>query len=67
MGLFDEQLKIQLKAPPVAGKANIMLICFLAEFCNCPKSSITIKSSLNGCRKRILINDIDRLPEKIAG
>ena len=65
-GLYDNCLKIQLKAPPVDGKANKALIEFLASLCTIAKSKITIKRGLTSRRKTISIQDIQIIPAKIS-
>jgi len=45
-GLYDNCLKIQLKAAPVEGKANKALIDYLSITCDVSKSQVTIKRGL---------------------
>ncbi len=54
----DGSLTVNLKSPPVEGKANEELIKLLAEKFNLPKSSIRIKSGLSSRQKLIEIDDI---------
>lgn len=61
-GLYDKRVKIQLKTPPVDGKANKALIAFVAKICGIPKSSITIKHGLSNRRKTLLIDNIPEIP-----
>ncbi len=42
----QDYLKIQVNAQPIENKANNMLIKFLAEIFNIPKSNLLIKSGL---------------------
>ena len=65
-GLYDNCLKIQLKTPPVEGKANRALIIYLAKILNFPKSSFTIKRGLNSRRKTIIIRDVTNIPDEIG-
>ena len=65
-GLYDNCLKIQLKSPPVDGKANKALIGFLASLCSTTKSQISIKRGLTGRRKTILIQGLQEIPAKIS-
>ena len=65
-GLYDNCLKIQLKTPPVDGKANKALIDFLASLCGIAKSKISIKRGLSSRRKTIVIQNILEIPAKIS-
>lgn len=52
----DGSLTINLKSPPVNGKANAELIKFLADKFDVPKSNIKIKSGLSSKQKLIEID-----------
>ncbi|MBE9055419.1 DUF167 domain-containing protein [Sphaerospermopsis sp. LEGE 08334] len=54
----DGSLIVNLKSPPINGKANEELINLLAEKFNLPKSHIRIKSGLTSRQKLIEIDDI---------
>lgn len=62
VGLHDQRLKIQLKAAPVEGKANAMLIRYLAELLTLPRAQITIKQGHKGRQKTIQIKGISEIP-----
>lgn len=64
-GLHDHRLKIQLKSPPVDGKANKMLIDYLAKMCARPRSDVTIQRGESSRFKTIQINGIQQIPEQI--
>lgn len=51
----DGSLTVNLKSPPLDGKANQELIKLLAERFDIPKSRITIKSGLSSKQKLIAI------------
>ena len=51
--MADGTLKVNLKSPPVDGKANKELIKLLAEKFNVSKSDIQIKSGLSSKTKLI--------------
>lgn len=53
----DGSLIVNLKSPPVDGKANEELIKLLADKYDVPKSFITIKSGLTSRQKLIEIYD----------
>jgi len=65
-GLYDNCLKIQLKTPPVDGRANKALIAFLAKTLGLPKPSISIKRGLSNRRKTIVIEYIKEIPALIS-
>lgn len=62
-GLFNSRLRIKIKAPPVAGKANKEIISMLAEEFNTRKSNINIISGRLNRNKTIDIISPTRLPE----
>ena len=43
-GLFDNALKVKIKAPAVENKANEELIKYFAKLLKLPKSTITLKT-----------------------
>ncbi|MEQ9666982.1 DUF167 domain-containing protein [Coleofasciculus sp. G2-EDA-02] len=53
--MADGTLKVNLKSPPVDGKANKELIQLLAEKFNVTKSQVQIKSGLSAKTKLIEI------------
>ncbi len=53
---IDGSLTVNLKSPPVDGKANEELIKLLAERFDVPKANIRIKSGLSSRQKIIEIN-----------
>jgi uncharacterized protein (TIGR00251 family) len=57
-GVHNNALKIRLQAPPVEGKANQALICFLSDVLNLPRVQISIASGKAGRDKVILIKGI---------
>lgn len=54
----DGSLIVNLKSPPVDGKANEELIKILAKKFNVPKSSIRIKLGLSSRQKLVEIGEI---------
>ncbi|MBD2691602.1 DUF167 domain-containing protein [Anabaena catenula] len=54
----DGSLIVNLKSPPVDGKANEELIKLLAEKFDVPKSYIRIKSGLSSRQKLVEIDDV---------
>jgi len=59
VGVFDGALKIRLHAQPIEGKANEVLIRYLAGALRVPKSAINITHGHAGKRKIIEINARD--------
>ena len=55
-GLYDNALKVKIKAPAVENKANEELIKFLSKLLKLPKSSITLKSGETAKLKTIYIS-----------
>lgn len=55
-GLHGGALKLRLAAAPVEGRANAALCAFLAEFCEVPKSSVSLLSGESSRVKRIRID-----------
>ena len=60
MGEYNEALKIAVQAPPEKGKANDMLIKFLAKTLGISKQNITILSGETNQLKRIQIIGIEK-------
>ncbi len=65
-GLYDNCLKVQLKTPPIEGKANKALISYLAKLWGIPKSKISIKRGLSSRRKTLLITDLAEIPSDLS-
>ena len=63
VGFEGEWLKIRIAAPPVDGKANRVLVEFLAHLLSIPKSCIEIKSGFASRRKVVRIKSCD--PERL--
>ncbi|WP_456382784.1 DUF167 domain-containing protein [Hydrogenimonas sp.] len=53
VGIFDDTLKIKVKAPAVEGAANKELVKFLSKTLKIPKSEILFVSGETSKRKRI--------------
>ncbi len=63
IGIHNQSLKVKIKSPPIDGKANKTIIKFLAAKFNLSKSSISIISGELNRDKRILIKEVNKLPE----
>ena len=58
IGVVDGALRIRVQAPPVDGKANKVLIKFLAKQLGCPSSAISIVGGQTARHKRLHIAGI---------
>ena len=64
-GLHGERLKIRISAPPVDGKANAMLIEFLASAFAVSKRQVSLLSGQQSRHKRVLIEAPQQLPDEL--
>ncbi|MFN4324601.1 MAG: DUF167 domain-containing protein [Azonexus sp.] len=64
-GRHGDALKIRLAAPPVDGKANEVLIRFIADTLGLPKSAVCLKSGQTSRRKVLEVTGA--LPEAVTG
>jgi len=64
-GIYDDTLKILIKAPAVEGAANRELIKFLSKSFKIPKSEIRLISGETGKRKRIRLPINEKVEEFI--
>lgn len=58
-GVFGDQLKIAVQAPPVDGKANEALLRWLAKTLGLNKREVTLTSGQTSRDKRVKIQGID--------
>ena len=67
-GLYDNALKVKIKAPAVENKANEELINFFSKLLKVPKSSVILKSGDTSKLKTLYINNctIDKLKNVCA-
>jgi len=67
VGLYQDAIKIKLKAPPVDGKANEELVTFLSKLLSIPKNSIEIAKGETNRNKIIILPDgsVDKLLKKV--
>src|SRR4051812_23896421 len=56
--ISDEVININIKSPPVDGKANIELICYLADIFDLSKSDVTLEKGGSNKNKIISISDV---------
>ena len=54
-GLHDGALRVRLAAPPVDGKANAMLLAWLAEELGCPRRDLSLLRGDTARRKWVEI------------
>lgn len=58
-GVFGDQLKIAVQAPPVDGKANEAVLRWLAKTLGLNKREVTLTSGQTSRDKRVKIQGID--------
>jgi uncharacterized protein (TIGR00251 family) len=56
VGRHGEALKVKLKAPPVEGAANRMLVQFVAKALKVPKSAVEIVAGQTSRVKQLLVH-----------
>ncbi len=61
VGIFDDTLKIKVKAPAVEGAANKELVKFLSKRFKVPKSHILFVSGETSKRKRVRLPKSEKL------
>lgn len=64
-GQHGERLKIRISAPPVDGKANQMLLAFLAAEFGVGKQQVSLLSGQQSRHKRILIQTPEHWPDAL--
>jgi uncharacterized protein (TIGR00251 family) len=67
VGCFGGRLKIRIAAPPVDGKANRLLIDFLAEMFGVPKRDVVLLAGESGRDKRFRVVSPRRVPGFVSG
>jgi uncharacterized protein (TIGR00251 family) len=58
-GPVGDALKIRLNAPPVEGKANALLIEFLADQLQVARRSVSLEAGAQGRLKRVHVTGLD--------
>lgn len=59
LGWQDAALRVEVKAPPVEGKANAALEAFLAELLGVPKSAVQVARGGKSRHKRVFVEGLD--------
>jgi len=59
----DNRLKVKLTAAPVDGKANQVLVAFLAKAFGLPKTRVHIDKGANSRQKTVRLERPSRLPD----
>lgn len=65
VGLYGDEIKVAITAPPVDGKANSHLQHFLAISFNVAKSAVLIEKGQLGRHKTVLIHQPQQLPHVV--
>lgn len=60
VGLYDDMLKIKVAAPPEKGKANKMLLDFLAKQIGIRKNAIQITSGQTSAVKQLFFEGVTK-------
>ncbi|NDU92513.1 MAG: YggU family protein [Ferrovum sp.] len=55
VGLHGDALKIRLAAPPVEGRANEVLLRYLADLFEVPLRQVALRAGATGRKKRVAI------------
>jgi len=64
IGIVGDRLKIRLQAPPVDGKANDVLVRYLARELALTRSEIVLKSGHTGRKKTLELPASVKLPSE---
>jgi uncharacterized protein len=69
LGMYGDELKLAITAPPVDGKANKAVISFLAKFFSLSKSDVVIQRGHQSRHKQCRLSRIGRqdVLQKIQG
>ena len=59
-GLHGQAYKIKIAAPQEKGKANKMLVAFLAEQLNIKKNAVEIQNGKTSCIKQVLLRGVTK-------
>ena len=67
VGLYGDEMKLTITAPPVDGKANQAVIKFLAKFLGVAKSTIVLKRGMQSRHKQLRVEGLscDDVRDKI--
>ncbi len=65
VGLYDNELKIAITAPPIDGKANAHLFKYLSKLFKVSKSSIVLEKGELQRHKQIFVPNPKIIPEEI--
>jgi uncharacterized protein (TIGR00251 family) len=56
LGVYDDRLKLQISATPVKGKANKLLLSFIADYFNVKKGAVTIMRGDISLQKEVIVD-----------
>ena len=66
VGIYGDELKITITAPPIDGKANAHLMKYLAKQFKTAKSNITLLRGETTRHKLIAIKKYQQIPKELA-
>ena len=58
VGWLGEALKVKIKAPPVEGRANVVLCAFLAAKLNLPPRAVSVLTGATSRLKRVRLEGL---------
>ena len=61
-----DRLKVQVKAPPLEGRANKALVAFIARSCGVPRRAVRVVAGEQARDKLVEIDEPARLPDELV-
>lgn len=65
VGLYGDALKVRVAGPAVDGRANALLVQFIAERFGVPASAVTLRQGASSRRKLLEVRGSSRHPEAL--
>ncbi|HSL41243.1 MAG TPA: DUF167 domain-containing protein [Desulforhopalus sp.] len=59
IGLHDGWLKLTVTSPPLDGRANLEVVCFVADFFGLSRMDVTLRSGSHSRKKQVTITGRD--------
>ena len=64
-GIYNDQLKIRLAAPPIYGKANQELIAFISTIFKVSKSQVKLHKGVTSRNKTLIVQNLSYMPAEL--